>query len=204
MTGKHNLRIFLRSESLADRRAIVINEEVLEQGARSLQGRAAALKGLRFTKPIARDFKFSELRNGLTKALIRDWLDEALGDRVKHAAIYKITAADLTGAAELQDAFDQVRKSATFKLPRRNEFSLGQTVYVGSSRNIVGRLFEHLQQAASKTYALHLGRWCPEGPHSLAVEIQQPVEEPEVTAIQDAENVLWDRCRPMFGRRGAR
>lgn len=182
----------------------MLTEKIIRSGAVALRGRATGLLAAQFAPPVMREFGFSELRGDLDRKEIKEWLNEALKDRICLPAIYRITATEQAGARRLFEAFEPEKSNAVFMLPRRNKVPLGQTIYVGSSKSIKSRMYQHLKQAPKGTYALHLGRWCPIAPHRLKVEIQTPIGEVAPAVIQDAEDALWDQSCPLFGRRGAR
>lgn len=46
-------------------------------------------------------------------------------------------------------------------------------------------------------------RWCPEGDHSVRVEVVTVHGETNAQQVQDVEDALWIRSRPMFGKFGA-
>ena len=76
-------------------------------------------------------------------------------------------------------------------------------LYVGSSRKMQTRLGEHLGFCSTGTYALKLKDWYRAKEPLKLVCARYPVET-SLDAIAELEDALWERLRPMFGRKGAR
>ncbi|WP_426124388.1 hypothetical protein [Pseudomonas sp. PSPC2-3] len=90
------------------------------------------------------------------------------------------------------------------KLPAVNLMHSGRVLYVGRSWNVQSRTREHLKADCSKkTYALRFAAWAEEFDLSVELLIW---EFPGITdlTLQVVEDGLWDRLRPLFGRRGAK
>lgn len=78
------------------------------------------------------------------------------------------------------------------------------TLYVGGSENIIRRLREHLCEAADKTTALNMRRWCPNSEGTIAVYVQTFISDVSRGCRQDLEDALWEELKPMFGNKGGR
>lgn len=182
----------------------MINENTLRLARRSLEARAEAMSNARFGPLVTCEFNFGHLVAGFARGEIQRWLSGENGVQPNGRAIYRISARTENGAEALVQSFAQVRGDADYALARRNHDHDGQTIYVGSSMEISSRLREHLQKAHVKTFALHLGRWCPAENHVLRVEVQAPEDDTQNEVLQDVEDALWDQYRPLFGRRGAK
>lgn len=182
----------------------MLDNLLLADASDALQERAASLRAAKFSAPVVKSFTFDQLKGNLEKDAIKTWLHDAFEAKKPLYSIYRISVDSIDAASVLVDAFDAEKLSTTFALPRKNKVPVSRTVYVGSSRSIASRLCQHLVHGPQRTYALHLAEWCPAGLHQLKVEVQAPIGEMPAELVQTAEDALWDRYQPMFGRRGAR
>lgn len=182
----------------------MLDNLILENASDALQERAVSLRAAKFSVPVVKRFTFDQLKGKLEKDAIRTWLHDAFEGKKPLSSIYRISVDSIDAASLIVDAFDTEKRSASFALPRKNRVPVSRTIYVGSSRSIASRLCQHLVHGPKGTYALHLAQWCPAGPHQLKVEVQVPIGEMPAELVQTAEDALWDRYQPMFGRRGAR
>ena len=111
---------------------------------------------------------------------------------------------DQAGAEKLRHAFDNYETPDKHKFSRNNNVKDSTTVYVGSSQKIGQRLQQHLNECAKDTYALKMHLWCPDAVNSITVEVAAVRGNVEATLIQDIEDTLWRRSRPMFGKIGSK
>lgn len=182
----------------------MLDNHILADASDALQERAASLRAAKFSVPVVKNFTFDQLRGGLEKDVIKAWLHDVFEAKKPLSSIYRISVESIDAASLIADAFDAEKRSTSFALPRKNKVPVSRTIYVGSSRNIANRLCQHLVHGPNGTYALHLARWCPAGSQQLKVEIQVPIGEMPAELVQTAEDALWNRYQPMFGRCGAR
>lgn len=86
----------------------------------------------------------------------------------------------------------------------RDNQRLSPWLYVGSSRNITKRIKEHLGFGSETTYALKLSAWLPLDDFPLELTCAVYPEGLSATVISALEDALWERLKPMFGRKGSR
>lgn len=182
----------------------MIDDELLGFARNNLERRFAALNNAAFGGVIEQAFSFHKIRAGFEPGEIRDLIRPLLGNDINCAAIYRLTVNDQAAADMLRLAFEQFRPPAGLKLTRNNNVVDSRTVYVGSSRDIGSRLHQHLHTSADGTYALKLHLWCPDAENRINVEVTPVRGEPEASLVQDVEDALWARSRPMFGKFGAK
>lgn len=113
---------------------------------------------------------------------------------------------------ELIDAFDVSEVGRAFNYAKNNliirKFSKINSengcLYVGSSKDLKKRFKEHLGFGSAATYALQLSHWAP----SLNLKIKFSAALYPATTTQEVlqllENTLWDKQKPMFGKRGGK
>lgn len=77
-------------------------------------------------------------------------------------------------------------------------------LYVGKSEEIHKRLKDHLGYSARKTYSLQLSHWAKSLDLPLNLYCAQYANNVEKDVLQALEDHLWDRLRPVLGRRGPR
>ena len=182
----------------------MIDEALFEQARENLQRRAAALHGMRFADIIQRDFTFEEIKVGLEHGAIRAWARPLLGPNIKSAAIYRLSVNNQHGANTLRQAFADLEAEGGHVFARNNDVPDSTTIYVGSSKDVGGRLQQHLHTCAKGTYALKMRHWCPVADFRVRVEVAVANGVVEPSQIQDVEDALWIKSRPMFGKFGAR
>ncbi|WP_113154189.1 hypothetical protein [Nitratireductor sp. OM-1] len=182
----------------------MINNDVLDCARQDLLDRVRALDRVLLADVIRRDFSFEQIRAGVNAAQIRDWITPLLGGDINCAAIYRLTVNNQDGADSLRLAFEDYVPPGGVKLTRNNRVLGSRTVYVGSSRKIRQRLPQHLNDCSAGTYALKMHLWCPNAENRLNVEVTVVRGEVDQALVQDLEDALWARSRPMFGKIGAR
>lgn len=182
----------------------MIDDELLDFARNNLERRVAALNDTAFGGVIEQAFSFRKIRAGFEPGEIRDLIRQLLGDDISCAAIYRLTVNDQAAADMLRLAFKQFRPPDGLKLTRNNDVVDSRTVYVGSSSDIGTRLRQHLHTGPYGTYALKLHLWCPDAEHRINVEVTPVRGKAEASLVQDVEDALWARSRPMFGKLGAR
>ncbi|MCF7728064.1 hypothetical protein [Sulfitobacter sp. M22] len=182
----------------------MIDEAVLEHARDNLKRRTAALNDVRIAKVVQRDFTFKEIKNGLARGGLNDWIRPLLGQHQRSAAIYRLTVNDQDGANRLRQAFLDRGSQNGNVFARNNNVADSTTVYVGSSQKVGQRLQQHLLTGPIGTYALKMHLWCPYADNFLSVEISVLQGTAEPSLLQDVEDALWITSRPMFGKFGAR
>ncbi|MDF9304781.1 hypothetical protein P5P81_20735 [Tritonibacter mobilis] len=182
----------------------MIDDELLGFARNNLQRRVAALDNAAFGDVIEQAFSFHKIRAGFEPGEIRELMRALLGADISCAAIYRLTVNDQAAADMLRLAFEQFRPPDGLKLTRNNNVDDSRTVYVGSSRDIGSRLHQHLHTSAKGTYALKLHLWCPDAENRINVEVTPVRGVAEASLVQDVEDALWARSRPMFGKFGAK
>jgi hypothetical protein len=91
----------------------------------------------------------------------------------------------------------QENKGAQGDKPRDSTYCL----YVGSSKKIRDRLKVHLGIVENKTnYALHLRQWWPDA--KVTITVFQFGEEVCQNDMQQMEDLLWNKYKPLFGKPG--
>jgi hypothetical protein len=93
--------------------------------------------------------------------------------------------------------FSQENKGAQWEKPRDGTYCL----YVGSGKDIGRRLKEHLGIVENKkAYALHLSKWWPAA--KVSITVFQFDEKTTHDDMQQIEDLLWDKYKPLFGKKG--
>ncbi|MEA1071746.1 hypothetical protein [Sphingomonas sp. LY160] len=77
-------------------------------------------------------------------------------------------------------------------------------LYAGSSRKMSTRVREHLGFCSRSTYALKLSEWYPAADLPLQLVCAVYPARTSAMVIGSLEDALWERLRPMYGRKGAR
>lgn len=85
----------------------------------------------------------------------------------------------------------------THNTSRYNAKHNSSTLYVGTSKNILQRLKQHLGDGNKRTYSLDLIHWFPKN-IDLILDIYS-INHQEV--IELVEQAIWDETKPLFGKR---
>lgn len=182
----------------------MIDKELLDFARINLENRVVALDNALLGDVIRRNVSFQKITAGLKLEDIRDWIRPFLGQDAGYPAIYRLSVNDQDGATKLRQAFEQFERPARLTLTRNNNVEDSRTVYVGSSKNVVSRLHQHLHTCACGTYALKLNLWCPDADNIIKIEVIPVRGAANAQLIQDLEDALWAKSHPMFGKFGAK
>jgi hypothetical protein len=123
----------------------------------------------------------------------------------KCIAIYLIKLGPSADWIAVRDALNSQK---TGKLdgrayPQINKTSASEYMYVGSSRDCVKRLIEHLGLGGKRTYSLQMSSWATSLVGDFEIEILKytDIDQIVLCAIEDQ---LSKELKPLFGRRGSR
>ncbi len=134
------------------------------------------------------------------------WLRERLGPCSGNRCFYKISVEDRLERAKLQAEFHVAQGTErSYELPQLNKTIWDSPVlYVGTSRDIVKRLKDHLFRAPGKTFAMNLGLWAEDISAQVKVEAFYVKSSQAEMLAADIENSLWDIEKPCLGKRGGK
>lgn len=127
-------------------------------------------------------------------------------------AIYKFVIVDGNHPAAVLHRFScskekeksEAKKSGTASRSYCRANLQSSTLYVGSSLELRKRLREHFGYLGRTTYSMQLTHWLLPGDiESLQLSVWRCAGLPART-VQALEDHLWDRERPMLGKRGSR
>ncbi|ELA7195914.1 hypothetical protein RAL08_004499 [Vibrio parahaemolyticus] len=101
-----------------------------------------------------------------------------------------------------REAFRRVRESKDINFSRDNiDNDPHRTIYVGTSQGIKERFRTHLGVGKGRsTWALYLSEWLEEEVIITTVPLLNFTQD-ETQLIED---VIWDSCKPMFGKKGGK
>ncbi len=99
-------------------------------------------------------------------------------------------------------AFRRVKESKGINFSRDNiDSAPNHTIYVGTSQGIKGRFRTHLGVGKGRsTWALYLSEWLEEEVIITTVPLLNFTQD----ETQLLEDVIWDSCKPMFGKKGGK
>lgn len=99
-------------------------------------------------------------------------------------------------------AFRKVRKSKDINFSRDNKNNVpSRTLYVGTSKDIKARFRTHLGIGKGRsTWALYLSEWLSRDVIITTVPLLNFTQDES----QLLEDVIWDSCKPMFGKKGGK
>ncbi|WP_397589339.1 hypothetical protein [Sphingorhabdus sp.] len=139
----------------------------------------------------------------MQKETVRAGLTEKLGK--KCTAIYIIKLGPNANWTAVRDALNlqKTGKLDGRAYPQINKTAASEYMYVGSSRDCVKRLIEHLGLGAKSTYSLHMSSWATSLVGDFEIEILKytDIDQTVLCAIEDQ---LSKELKPLFGRRGSR
>ncbi|HJP17768.1 MAG TPA: GIY-YIG nuclease family protein [Nitrospinota bacterium] len=118
--------------------------------------------------------------------------------------IYIIQANNKT---DIDKCYQQYEIAKTNKVGSRAYARLNKpssVFYVGSSSSLGTRIKQHLGFGPQGTFALQSTYWSKEISGKLNITIWRFSKQTSQAVIQAVEDGLWEKYKPMFGRRGAR
>ncbi|MEQ8881301.1 MAG: GIY-YIG nuclease family protein [Cyclobacteriaceae bacterium] len=87
----------------------------------------------------------------------------------------------------------------THNTSRYNHQHNSEFLYVGSSKNLIQRIKQHLGDGNKRTYSLDLIYWFPKDV-DIAINIYS-LSSQEQELIETIEQAIWDEAKPLFGKR---
>jgi len=76
-------------------------------------------------------------------------------------------------------------------------------IYVGGCRtNIINRIKQHIGFGHTHTYSLRLKHWC--SPLRLKLTLYEFSKNVDTEAFQQIEDEIWEKLKPMFGKKGSK
>lgn len=124
--------------------------------------------------------------------------------------LYIIQATSETDINKCHQTYENAKKENKNKkggraYARLNKNKDSNVFYVGSSSSLSSRIEQHLGLSKSKgTYALQAQHWLKGISGELIITIWRFPASIGQDVIQAVEDGLWEKCKPMFGRRGAK
>lgn len=118
--------------------------------------------------------------------------------------LYCIAPSDAwEGAHQLiRESFIRTKRSKDGR--SRDNKRLSDVLYVGTSRKMATRTKEHLGFCSRSTFGLKLSEWYPAAGLPLRLTCSVFLPGTSGTVVAALEDALWERLKPMFGRKGAR
>ncbi len=152
-------------------------------------------------------FDFSEFKHS-SDASLKEKITEKVDPNFQ--SIYSFHLSNLDLADEFYEAFKNTRENkidgrAYARLNKEtDEKKFGNCFYVGSSRNIIVRLEQHLGLRAPKTYSLQMKHWANglNGGFEICVH-KFELDSEKLKLLPYLEDRLAWELNPMFGRRGS-
>lgn len=118
--------------------------------------------------------------------------------------LYCIASSDAGERAALmiRDFFTESKRKGDGR--SRDNQRLSSVLYVGTSRKMARRTKEHLGFCSRSTYGLKLSEWYPAADLPLRLTCSVFPLRTSGSVVSVFEDTLWERLKPMFGRKGAR
>lgn len=126
--------------------------------------------------------------------------------------IYQFSIRELNTAKKLKTLFPQ-KRSNKYKICTNNPHKTNTTLYVGSSNKEFHKRFkQHVGTNGHGTYGMHLKLWVSPDFWFTPIRLQcwrirtkvPLLQEIQQFGLQALEDDLWDRTRPLFGKRGGK
>lgn len=116
--------------------------------------------------------------------------------------VYFLRLLGNTDPSIVHKAFSEAKKQKVGQraYPRLNPES--RCLYVGSSRNFVQRLKEHLGYGYKQTYAMQMVYWATSLELDVELCCMRLHSNISSAVLQAFEDGIWESLKPMLGRRG--
>lgn len=130
------------------------------------------------------------------------WEKQNIGSRY----IYIIQATETTDVVLCRHQYENAKstKEKARAYARLNDSKDSKVFYVGSSSSLGDRIKQHLGFGPKGTFALHVTHWSSDIPGGLTISIFRFPPNIDQNVIQAIEDGLWEKHRPIFGRRGVK
>jgi hypothetical protein len=118
--------------------------------------------------------------------------------------LYIIGLVTQANISDLKEAFSEAKntKRNDRAYARLNSDNISACLYVGSSRDITGRLKQHLGYGPRDTFALQLAHWASTFKLELEIQCAKYPLGHSAEVYQILEDTLWEQMSPLFGRKG--
>lgn len=185
----------------------MIDKNLISAAADKIKKRATALEQFDCTKliPLHIEIPFADIQNGKVESLSEYAKHNSINNYEKNPSVYVISINE-SHYNYIIGLFSNLYRNKGISFSHQNKnYTSKSVLYVGKTmKNIETRLKHHLTENSKSTYSLHMQCWNWMNPPSGKVYIDIsffPVgtEEP---LVQDIEDALWDREKPMFGKQG--
>ena len=131
--------------------------------------------------------------------------------RYSYLYIFKLVSKQPVVPEELKKLFEQFHESNSKKDDRKkiklcklnNQPKLVNVLYVGQSKTLITRFWQHMGYGHKGTYSMHLKHWLKGFDKPLNFSYYEFPEYSNDT-IQALEDGLWDILMPMFGKKGSK
>jgi len=181
----------------------MIDKNFLKETATQLKGLANRVEQVDFQekKEISISFEaITEDKANEVCDMLSNWEKKNRGNRY----IYIIQASNDT---DIDKCYHQYEKAKTNNVGGRAYARINKpsrTFYIGSSSSLGSRIKQHLGFGPKGTFSLQTAYWLNEIFGELNIIIWRFSKEISQEIIQVVEDGLWGKCKPMFGRKGAR
>lgn len=153
------------------------------------------------------DFCFADLKNFSDDDLIAKISNSVASE---YQSIYSFHLNDPNLQSRFYDAFNQTRsvkprKRAYARINKKADGKeFGNCFYVGSSRNTLTRIKQHLGLGAKTTYSLHMKYWAAGFDGRFNVQLHKfKLSGNQLALLPYVEDQFAWELNPMFGRRGS-
>ncbi len=164
---------------------------------------ASIVESVRYTDHVSLRFEFRDLVEA-NAVPIKNQLKAEIG--IKSTTIYVLHVTEEGAHLIVRDKIRLVRQAKKRAYPRDNTASSNASrtcLYVGKSESTASRLYQHLIEAPTRTYALHLSHWASDIPGGIQIEAFK-FDDISRDLLQALEDHLGGELRPMLGKRGAK
>ena len=163
--------------------------------------------------PPVNDFKFniSDIRENHTTLLAK--IKQEL-EPIDHYFIYIFSwnydqepPDKLTNLLKVEKIKSKNQKLSKNKISysRINNIEKTCCLYVGGSRTgIIPRIKQHFGFANKQIYAMQLSKWCQNTNLEIKLSILSFPKNTNIDVFQIIEDGLWEKNRPLFGKKGAK
>ena len=159
------------------------------------------MRNIQFEEQLDYIFNTKDLQNA---QFVKDFLS-AIKKQINHNKYKYIYAFDLPDNFDLDSIYNKYKQAKKSKKSERAYARLNKKsccLYVGSSKELIPRIKQHLGFGHPGTFAMQLFYWCEDLELDITLKIYAFGNGVSTKAFQAFEDGTWDFLRPMFGRQG--
>ena len=159
------------------------------------------LKNIRFEEKLSYKFNTKDLHNDQFVENFLNKIKKQINHN-KYKYIYTFWLPDNSPSDSIYNRYENAKKSKESERAYARLNTKSSCLYVGSSKELIPRIKQHLGFGPKGTYAMQLWYWCENLDLDITLNIYVFGNGISINAFQAFEDGAWNSLKPMLGRQG--